>query len=70
MAVQRPYSYSLPESLIYSICLWRRYRWFVQHKLTSLVLNDEPIARKTKELESRHEGEAIIVELCHPQSRN
>ena len=70
LAVQRNYTYSLPESLIYSLCLWRRYRWFVLHKFISLVLNDEPIERKTKELGSRNEGEAILRKFCHPQSRN
>ena len=66
LVVQRNSTYSLPESLIYSICLWRRYRWFVPHKVTSLLLNDELIERKTKELDSRNEGEAIIMEFCHP----
>jgi len=70
LVVQRNYTYSLPESLIYSLCLWRRSRWFVPHKFTSLVFNDEPIERKTKELDSRNEGEAILMEFCHPQSRN
>jgi len=66
LVIQRHYTYSLPESLIYSISLWRRYRWFVPHKVTSLVLNDELIKRKIKELDSRNEGEAIIMEFCHP----
>jgi hypothetical protein len=66
LVIQRHYTYSLPESLIYSICLWRRYRWFVPHKVTRLLLNDELIERKTKELDSRNEGEAIIMEFCHP----
>jgi SAM-dependent methyltransferase len=70
LVVQRHYTYSLPESLIYSICLWRRYRWFVLHKVTSLVLSDELIKRKTKELDSRNEAEAIIMEFCDPPSRN
>ena len=66
LVVQRNYTYSLPESLIYSICLWRRYRWFIPHKVTSSLLNDELIERKTKELDSRNEGEAIIMEFDHP----
>jgi hypothetical protein len=56
----------LPKSLIYAIGLWRRYRWFVPHKVTSLLLKDELIERKTKEMDSRNEGEAIIMEFCHP----
>ena len=68
LVVQRNYTYSLPESLIYSICLWRRYRWFVPHKVTASLLTDEVIKRKTKEMDSRNEGEAIIREFCHPPS--
>jgi SAM-dependent methyltransferase len=66
LVVQRNYTYCLPEALIFSICLWRRYRWFVPHKVTRSLLNDELIERKTKELDSRKEGEAIIMEFCHP----
>jgi SAM-dependent methyltransferase len=66
LVIQRHYTYSLPDALIYSICLWRRYRWFVPHKVTRLFLNDELIKRKTKEMDSRNEGEAIIMEFCHP----
>ena len=68
LVVQRNYTYSLPQSLIYSICLWRRYRWFVPHKVTASLLTDEVIKRKTKEMDSRNEGEAIIMEFCHPPS--
>jgi SAM-dependent methyltransferase len=68
LVVQRNYTYSLAEALIYSICLWRRYRWFVPHKVTRLLLNDELIKRKTKEMDSRNEGEAIIMEFCHPRT--
>jgi hypothetical protein len=35
-------------------------------KLLNLLLNDELIERKTKEMDSRNEGEAIIMEFCHP----
>ncbi|MEG4939543.1 class I SAM-dependent methyltransferase [Microcoleus sp. F4-D5] len=68
LAIQRNYTYSLPDALRYSICLWQRYRWFVPHKVSRLFLSDERVERMAKELDSRGEGEAILMEFCHPQS--
>lgn len=66
LVVRKHSTYCLPQALAFSICLWWRYRWFVPHKITRLFLSDEYIKKLGKEMDDRNDGEAILMEFCHP----
>ena len=67
LEIRRQSTYSFPEAVAYSLCLRWRNRWFVPHKISSRLLSEKYVQRVAQELDSRDEGEAILMEFCHPQ---
>lgn len=68
LEIRRQSTYSFPEAVAFSLCLRWRNRWFVPHKISSRLLSQNYVKRAAQELDSRGEGEAILMEFCHPQS--
>jgi SAM-dependent methyltransferase len=66
LMVRRHYTYSLPEAVAYSICLQRRHRWATPHSITRKFLSEKYVRQIAADLDSRGEGEAIMMEFCHP----
>lgn len=65
LVVRRHYTYSLPASVEYSICL-RNRRAFIPHGLTRRFLTQEKVQRIAQELDKKGVGEAIMMEFGHP----
>lgn len=67
LAVKRHYTYSLPASVTYSICLHNRYKWFIPHKVTRWFLSEDRVKHIAQELDEQGKGESVMMEFCHPQ---
>jgi SAM-dependent methyltransferase len=70
LEIRRQSTYSFPEAVGYSLCLRWRHRWFIPHQISRRLLSENSLKRAAQELDSRNEGEAILMEFCHPQIRN
>ena len=70
LEIRRQSTYSFPEAVAFSLCLRWRNRWFVPHKISSRLLSQNYVKRAAQELDSRGEGEAILMEFCHAKSRD
>ncbi|MEG4284791.1 class I SAM-dependent methyltransferase [Microcoleus sp. A006_D1] len=68
LVIRRQSTYSFPAAVAYSLCLRWRHRWFLPHKISSRLLSENYLQQAAKELDSRGEGEAILMEFGHPQS--